>query len=160
MFGSICHLQGLGHLAAVLHQGGEIGVLEILVQLPLAELGLAARLGHEGQVGVDRQLVAQRLGDEDLPRRIRKVLLGADDVRDLEVVVVDHVGQVIEARAVGPLDDVVLLAGPIDGHVAADHVLDDQRSLAGHLQPHDGLAGPRLSNRARSAAVSAIKRRL
>ena len=52
------------------------------------------------------------------------------DVRDLEIVVVDHVGQVIEARAVGPLDDVVLLAGPVELDPAADQVVEDERALA------------------------------
>ena len=68
------------------------------------------------------------------------MLFGADHVRDLHVVIVDHAGQVVQARAVGPLDDVVLLAGPIELDLAADQVVDDQLALAGHLQPHDGLA--------------------
>ena len=40
--------------------------------------------------------------------------IGADHVRDLEVVIVDDARQVIEAGAVGPLDDVVLLVGPVE----------------------------------------------
>ena len=59
--------------------------------------------------------------------------------RDLEVVVVDHVGQMVEARAVGPLDDVVLLAGPVELDPAADQVVEHQRPFGGHLQPHHGL---------------------
>ena len=87
------------------------------------------------------------------------MLLGADDVGDLEIVVVDHVGQVVEARAVGPLDDVVLLAGPVELDPAADQVVEHQRAFGGHLQPHHGLR-PSDSKRARSAGVSAMKRRL
>ena len=95
------------------------------------------------------------------------MLLGADHVRDLEVVVVDHVGQVIEARAVGPLDDVVLLAGPIELDPAADQVVEHERALAGHLQPHDGLpalgleSGPigrRLGHEAAAVAKRAASR--
>ena len=59
--------------------------------------------------------------------------------RDLEIVIVDHVGQVVEARAVGPLDDVVLLAGPVELDPAAHQVVEHQRALGGHLQPHHGL---------------------
>ena len=51
--------------------------------------------------------------------------------------VVHDVGQVVEAGAVGPLDDVVLLAGPLDLDLAADQVVDHQRALAGHLQADD-----------------------
>ena len=59
--------------------------------------------------------------------------------RDLEIAIVDHVGQMIEARAVGPLNDVVLLAGPLELHPAANQIVENQRSFGGHLQPHDGL---------------------
>jgi len=53
------------------HELREVAILQILVELPLAQLVLAARLGHVGQVGVFRQRIAERLGDEDLPRRVR-----------------------------------------------------------------------------------------
>ena len=62
-------------------------------------------------------------------------------------------------RAVGPLDHVVLLGGPLDGHLAADVVVELARALARHLQPHDALAALGLEP-LRSAAVSAIQRRL
>ena len=120
----------LGDLPAVLDQLGEVAVLQILVELPLAQLVPAARLGHERQMGVERPRIAERFENEDLPRRVREMLLGADDVRDLEIVIVDHVGQVVEARAVGPLDDVVLLAGPIELDPAADQVVEHERALA------------------------------
>ena len=61
------------------------------------------------------------------------------DVRDLHVVVVDHRGQMVEARAVGPLDDVVLLAGPVDADFAADQVVEHELAFARHQQPHDAL---------------------
>ena len=51
------------------------------------------------------------------------MLLGADHVRDLEILVIDHVRQVIEARAVGALDDVILLAGPIELHFPANQIV-------------------------------------
>ena len=92
----------------------EIGVLEVLRDLALAELVLAARLGDERHVSVFRQRIAETLSNEDLPRRVRQMLLGADDVADLHVVVIHDIGQVVEARAVGTLNDVVLLRGPLE----------------------------------------------
>ncbi len=79
-----------GDLLTVLEQLGEIAVLQVFVELALAQLDLAARLGDERQVGVLGQCVAQALGDEDLPRRIREVLFGPDHVRNPHRVVVDH----------------------------------------------------------------------
>ena len=93
------------------------------------------------------------------------MFFGADDVGDLEIVVVHHVGQVIEAGAVGPLDDVVLLAGPIDLDAAADQVVDHHRALAGHLQPHHrpsafGLQAGPLGGRLGQEAAAVKKRPL
>ena len=124
----------------MLHQLREVAVLQILVELALAELRLAARLGDVRQVGELRQLVAQLLEHEHLPRRVREVLLGADHVRDLHVVVVDDRRQVVQARAVGPLDDMVLLAGPVDADFAADQIVEHELAFARHQQPHDALA--------------------
>jgi hypothetical protein len=56
-------------------------------------------------VSVLRQRIAERLGNENLPRRVRQVLFGPNDVRDLEIEIVDDARQVIKAGAVGPLDD-------------------------------------------------------
>ena len=52
---------GGGDGLAVLVDLLEVGVLEILGDLPLAQLVLAARLGDEGHVGVLRQRVAKPL---------------------------------------------------------------------------------------------------
>ena len=64
--------------------------------------------------------------------------------RNLEIVIVHHIGQVVEAGAVGPLDDVVLLAGPVELDPAANLVVEDERSGGGHLQSHHGLPALRL----------------
>ena len=74
-------------------------------------------------MGILGERIAERLGNENLPRRVRQMLLGPDDVRDLEIEIIDHAGQMIEASAVGPLDDVILLAGPVEFNVAADMVV-------------------------------------
>ncbi len=68
------------------------------------------------------------------------MLFRADHVADLELVVVDHAGHVVKAGAVGPLDHVVLLSGPLELDPAANQVVDHQRPFAGHLQPHHRLA--------------------
>ena len=68
------------------------------------------------------------------------MLFGPDHVSDLKIMVVDRAGEVVEARAVGPLDDVVLFVGPIELDPAADQIFDDQLALPGHLQPDDRLS--------------------
>ena len=47
----------LGDPPPALVELGELGVPEVLVELPLRELDAAARLGDHRQVGEDRQLV-------------------------------------------------------------------------------------------------------
>src|SRR5262249_35035245 len=47
-----------------------ITVLEILRDLSLADIVLAAGLGNERVVGVLRQRIAESLRDENLPRRV------------------------------------------------------------------------------------------
>ena len=64
----------------------------------------------------------------------------ANHVRDLEVVIVDGARQVIQARAVGALHDVVLLVGPIERDVAADEVVKPALAVARHLEADDTLA--------------------
>jgi hypothetical protein len=137
---------------------GEVGVLQIGVQLALGQLAFAARLGDVRQVRVLGQRVAQRLGDEDLPRGVRQVLLGADDVGDAEGVVVDDAGQVVQEATVGALDGVVGLLGPLELDISADDVADHQRPLAGDLQLHGGGA-PLGLEAGPSSGVVAMKRR-
>ena len=78
--------------------------------------------------------------------------------------VVDHAGQVVETGAVGPLDDVVLLASPLELDPAADQVVNHQGPLAGHFEPHHRLAalgledGPLVGRLGHPAA--AIEKRL
>ena len=90
-------------------------------------------------MGVGRQRVLQRQGDVGLAGRVGKMLLRPDHVGDLEVVVVDDACQMVEAGAVGPLDDMILLALPGKLHPAADGIVDDKRPFPWHLQPHHPL---------------------
>src|SRR6187549_366450 len=87
----------------------------------------------------------------------------ANHVRDLEVVIVDGARQVIEARAVGALHDVVLLVGPIERDVAADEVVKPALAVARHLEADDTLAtfgfeAPRVGVR-RGHPLAAIEER-
>src|SRR5438445_453082 len=50
-----------------------------------------------------------------------------------------HVCQVVQARAVGSLDDMVLIAGPLDGHGAEDVVGEAACPLARHLEAYNSL---------------------
>ena len=115
----------------------EFQVLQVLRDLSLGELLRAAGLGHIRQVSVFRQRVAERLGNENLPRCVREMLDGADDVRDFEIVVIDDAREVVETRAVGPLDDVVLLFVPVKHAEAANLVGENTLALAGHFHSHD-----------------------
>jgi hypothetical protein len=115
----------LGYLQAMLHELGEIAVLQVLVELAFAQLRPATRLGHKGQVRVLGQFVAQGLGDENLPRRVGKVLFRPDDVRDLQIVVIHHAGKMVKARPVRPLDHMVLFPSPVELHPAADQVVEE-----------------------------------
>ena len=129
----------LGDPRAVIGHLTEVWVFQILRELALRELRAASRLSHERQMGIRGERVPQREGDVGLAWRVGEMLLGPDHVGDLEVVVVDDTRQVVEAGAVGPLDDVVLLALPGKLHPAADGIVDDKRPLPWHLQPHHSL---------------------
>ena len=110
----------------------ELVVLQVLAQLPLAELFGAARLGDIRQMRVGRQRVPQRRGDENLAGRVRQVLDSPDDVRDRKIVVVDSTCQVIQTGAVSPLHDVVLLERPLELDSTPHQIVEGADALAGH----------------------------
>ena len=84
--------QGLGEVALldVLVQVDEDARLLVLLDLPLGHLGPRAGLGDVRDVGEGRQLGAQGLEDQELREGVGEVLLGADDVGDLHLDVVDR----------------------------------------------------------------------
>ena len=84
-------------------------------------------LGHERDVGEGRQLGAQGLEDQELREGVGQVLLGADDVGDLHLDVVDDAGEVVERHPVGPDDDEVADLVGLLLDVPLDQVVDDQR---------------------------------
>ena len=138
----------VGDLFALLDELGEVAVFEVFVELALAQLRFASRLRDERKVRVLRERIAERLRDEDLARRVRKVFFRSNNVRNLEVVVVDDVRQVVEAGTVGALNDVVLLLRPIELDVAANQVANDDRAFARNLQTDDALTAFRFETAA------------
>ena len=152
-------IDGAGDRQPVFVQLGEIRVLQVLLELAFAELVLAPRLGHEGQVGILGGLPTEALGDEDVPRCVGEVFLGTDDMGDLHEVVVHRAGQMVETAAVRPLDDVILLSRPIEFHLTPDQIDKTTHSLPGHLETHYRRA-PCGLEALLCSAVSAIQRRL
>ena len=69
------------------------------------------------------------------------MLLGADDVGDLHLGVVDHAGEVVERGAVGPDDDEVADLVGLLLDVPLDQVVDDDRAAGGNLEPQ-GVGPP------------------
>ena len=84
----------------------------------------------------------ERLEDEELRERVRQVLLGADDVGDLHLGVVDDAGEVVERRAVGPDDHEVADLVGLLLDVPLDQVVDDERAAERDLEPQG--VGPSL----------------
>src|SRR5438128_339558 len=67
------------------------------------------------------------------------MLLRPDYVGDLHIMVVHDVGQVVETGAVGALDNVILLRGPLHFHRSADKVVELASPGARHFETHDSL---------------------
>ena len=91
-------------------------------------------------MGEFRWLVTQAFGNEDLPRRVGQMFGGADHVCDLHIVIVDHAGEMVDERAVGALNHMILLAGPSHRNISADVIVKLTRPFARHLQTDDRLA--------------------
>jgi hypothetical protein len=134
--GDTSSFEPVGDSPAVLVELGELRVLEVLVELALRQLDAAPGLGDDREVREQRQRRAQSFEDEDLARRVGQVLLGADDVGDRHLDVVDDARQVIEAGAVGALDHMVGLRRPLAIDRAAHQIVDAADAVARHLEPH------------------------
>ena len=103
--------------------------------LPLRHLRLRPRLGNIGNMGKCGNVAAQSLEDQKLRERIREVLVGADDVRDLHVDVVHDAGEVVQRAAVGPHDHEIadLIGRKLD--VPLDQVVEHEHPPGGNLKP-------------------------
>ena len=100
---------------------------------------LAVRAVEQRQVRVGRRLGAERLQDQDLARRVREVVLAADDVRDAHVAVVHRDREVVERAAVRAGDHEVVDRRQRERDVAADHVLHDDLALVRDLDADGAL---------------------
>ena len=79
------------------------------------------------------------MGNENLPRRVGQMLFGTNHVRDFEVIIVDNGCQVVQARSVGTLDNMILFPRPIEHNFATDQIIKNQTVVARHLESHDRL---------------------
>ena len=113
--------EGVHHRAR--HVAGRLEVLDRGRAVALAQ-ALLVRAQDQGHVGVAGRRPAQRADHHHLLGRVRDVVLAADDVGDAHLHVVDRRGQVVGGRAVRAGDDEVLDGRVLEGHRAADVVLD------------------------------------
>ena len=89
---------------------------------------------HVGEAG---QRGAERLVEQDLPRRVGDVVVAADDVRDPHVDVVDDDAEVVDRRAVGARDDEVVELGVAEDDAALHQIVDDGLAVDGRPEPED-----------------------
>ena len=87
--------------------------------------------------------MAESLVHENLPRRVREVIVASDDVGDLHVGIVDHGGEIVGGSAVAAHQHEVIHGAGREDRLAAHRVVnDDVASVLGHRQtPHVGLSG-------------------
>ena len=97
---------------------------------------------HEREMREARRPEAERPIEQDLARRVRDVILAADHVRHLHQRIVDHDREVVLRAAVGADDDRIADDVGVEGHVAADEILERHVDVLGHAEADDGaLAG-------------------
>ena len=78
--------------------------------------------------------VAERLVAEDLLRRVRQVVVAADDVADAHGDVVDDHAEVVGRGAVGAHEDPVVELPVVEGHRAVDEVVDHRGAVVRDAQ--------------------------
>src|SRR4029079_10283574 len=94
-----------------------------------------------------------------LAMRVRQMLLGADDVRDLHLVIVDDDGEVVRRQAVGADADEVAERFLPPRDLAADQIVDGDVAVVRHVEaqrerrPHRELRGDLLRREAVTRAV-------
>ena len=109
--------------------------------MALGEL-LSIRTADHRQMSEGRRGIAEGLVDEDLTRRVGKMVITADDVRHLHVHVIADDREVVSGRAVAAHEDHVVHEGGVELRIAVDDVVhDDGAAILGDLEaPHMGLA--------------------
>ena len=74
---------------------------------------------------VGRRRQTQRQQNLDLARRVGQMVVAAHHVRDLEVGVVEHGGEVVGRHAVGAKDNQVVQLAVLKDRMPLDQVFDD-----------------------------------
>ncbi len=132
-------------LTQLLHRGGAVSLRQLAPVRPV----------QERQVRVARRSGVERAQDQQLLRRVREVVVAANDVGDLHLGVVDGNREVVQRGAVAPCDHEVVLGPVLEPHRPADQVLDH-----GHPVVRDAQADRRARAHPGLAAVSGAAVRL
>ena len=90
---------------------------------------------HVGEAGWSR---AERLVEQHLPRRIRQMVVAADDVRDPHLGVVDDAAEDEEWRAVRADDDEIVEVGVLEHDAALHLVVHDRLALERRAEAQHG----------------------
>ena len=122
--------QGIGqvpHVAVLLDRRSAMALAHLLL------------VGAEDEryVGELRSFEAQGLVDDQLARRVGQVFFRADDVGDVHEGIVEDDAVVIDRDAIGFDDDEVADVVGIEGHVAADEVVQFNRFVLRRLDTDD-----------------------
>jgi hypothetical protein len=106
---------------------GQVALLAVRahghLRLALAHLG-AVGVQDERDVPEARLSIAEGAHECDVLRRVRKMVLAADDVRDLHRLVVDHHREVVERHAVVAHDHEVPEKGVVELDLATHEVVE------------------------------------
>ena len=127
--------QGLGQVAHVVKFADRLGAVA------LGQFLAVWTMDH-GQMSPDRRFPSHGLIDVRLPGGVVQVVVAPDDVGHPHVVVIDHDGEVVGGRPVGPQQDQVVQVHVLEDHLALDLVVDPRGSLLGRTQAdHVGPPG-------------------
>ncbi len=111
-----------------------------------------------------RLLPAERPVDHGMQREGRQPFRAADDMRDLHQVIVDRGCQVVEGKAIGFQQDVIIQVLVFNGDIPAQHIIDRGGAFAGHLEADDillaGCDTPGSFHRVELAAGAVVMRDL
>ena len=112
------------------------------VAVAFAQFALTVGFQQQRQVGKAGHGIfpAEGAVEQYMQRGRGQPLFAADDVRDEHQVVVDDVGQVVGGQVVGRLvEHLVVENRRVDGHLAADEVIDYHVFARFNLEPHHVL---------------------
>ena len=93
---------------------------------------------HERQMREGRRREPECLVEQELPRRIRNVILASKHVRDRHQRIVDDDREVVRGRAAGSHDHGIADDIGLESHLAADGIGEDHLAMLGHEKPDRG----------------------